>query len=65
MVLESWKTCQKVKVIAAKADDPCLLLKTRTMEGENQLLRVVLWSPHMFCGMHMPPHKRNKHNNSF
>ena len=57
--------CQKVKMLAAKADDLCLFLRTHTVEGENCLLKVVLWSPHLFHGMHLPPHERNKYNNIF
>lgn len=39
------KKAQWVKVIAAKPDYPSSILRTNTMEGENQFPQVVLCPP--------------------
>jgi hypothetical protein len=43
---------QQVKVLAAKPDE--MGCRTHPVERENQLLQVVLWSPHICC-THAPP----------
>lgn len=49
------------KIVAAKPDDPSLSPPSSMMEGENQLLKVVFWLPHMYSGCHSPQyaHKIN------
>lgn len=45
---------QWVKALDAKPDDLSSVPGIHIIEGENQLLEVVLWLPHVYCGMHTP-----------
>lgn len=44
---------QWLRAQATKPDDLSLTLSTHTVEGENQLPKLVLWSPCGCCGMDM------------
>ena len=41
----AWELVQKVKTLAAKPDDLCLILRTYMVAGE-QKLQLVFWLPH-------------------
>lgn len=40
---------QLVKALAAKSDDLNLILRTYTVEGENQPLKVIFRPPQVYC----------------
>lgn len=47
---------QQEKTLIAKPDNLSLTLGQKS-EGDNQLLKVSLWSQHVFQGTHPFPHK--------
>lgn len=51
-----------VKALAPKPDNSSLTPGTHMVGGQNSLLQVVLWSPHLGHGMHVCTHTHNKYN---